>query len=101
MQAKYKCKRCGKVVAIKLPNCPECSSCEGYDEVKGLETEKSFRVTIDCNNAAFDGGWRLKHEIARVLRTIADKVTEQLPEDGLERVEKDLNGNTVALWDYV
>ena len=34
MTTKYKCKRCGKVVAIKIPNCPECSSCDGYDEVK-------------------------------------------------------------------
>ena len=33
METKYKCKRCGKVVAIKLPNCPKCSSCDGYDEI--------------------------------------------------------------------
>ena len=36
MTTKYKCKRCGKVVAIKLPNCPECSSCDGYDKMETI-----------------------------------------------------------------
>jgi len=31
---KYRCKRCHKQVAIKVPNCPECSSSDGYDELK-------------------------------------------------------------------
>ena len=31
MKIKYKCKRCGKAIAIKVPNCPECSSSDGFD----------------------------------------------------------------------
>ena len=34
MESKYKCNRCGKVVSVKVPNCPECSSCDGFDEIK-------------------------------------------------------------------
>ena len=30
---KYKCKRCGNVVAIKVPNCPVCSSSDGYEPI--------------------------------------------------------------------
>ena len=68
MKTKYKCKRCGKVVAIKLPNCPECSSCDGYDEIPdyftwiqgaksnlGLmsqEDRKQFKSSDDVNEWA-------------------------------------------------
>ena len=38
MEAKYKCKRCGKIVSIKVPNCPECSSCDGYDVIPNYFT---------------------------------------------------------------
>jgi len=34
---KYKCKRCHSVVIAKLPNCPECSSSDGYEVVKAIE----------------------------------------------------------------
>jgi len=63
--------------------------------------EKTFKIMIDCNNAAFDG--RAGSEIARILRGLAIRFESmsELPEDGLERVEKDRNGNSVATWDYV
>ena len=44
---KYICKRCHKTVAIKLPNCPECSSSDGYDKIKLYYSESLKKyVTI-------------------------------------------------------
>ena len=58
----------------------------------------TFRVTIDCDNAAFEE--YPGKEIGRILCRIADIVDNQLPLDGLERWERDYNGNIVACWHY-
>lgn len=34
MKKKFECKRCKKTLIIKLPNCPHCSSCDGYKKIK-------------------------------------------------------------------
>ena len=60
----------------------------------------SFRITIECENAAFvDNGPGI--EVARILQQVAENVKEQMPMDGLERMVRDENGNTVGFWDYV
>jgi len=43
----------------------------------------SFRITIECENAAFDN--RANNEVAQILRGVATKIEQQLPTDGLER----------------
>ena len=46
MSTKYKCKRCGNIAAIKMPNCPECSSCDGYETTEE-KTKTVFRIWPD------------------------------------------------------
>lgn len=54
---------------------------------------KSVTLTIQCDNAAFDGG--PEHEVARILRDTADKLDAyEVDEQGL--VLRDFNGNTVG-----
>lgn len=33
-KTKYECKRCKHVSLIKIPNCQNCSSSEGYNKIK-------------------------------------------------------------------
>lgn len=59
---------------------------------------KGFRLNITCGNAAFDEG-HSQHEIARILRKIADDIVE----DGDEcymHIIRDVNGNTVGGYSY-
>ena len=54
MKTQYKCKRCGKIVAVKVPNCPECTSSDGYTKLESIaetkhttdEFEGNIKVTI-------------------------------------------------------
>jgi hypothetical protein len=51
----------------------------------------AFTLTLKTENAAFEGD-NLEHEIARILRVIADKL-----ENGYRHgTARDLNGNMVA-----
>ena len=53
-----------------------------------------FKIEIETGNAAFDYGDK-GHEIARILRDIADKV-----ENGAESgVARDINGNKVGTFE--
>lgn len=49
-----------------------------------------FTLTFKTQNAAFDSGV----EVARILRTIAEKVDQ----DYSEGTVRDINGNTVGKW---
>ena len=57
---------------------------------------KVFKLSIRCENAAFDGRGRFR-EVARLLKSAAVRV-EQGEGDGHLR---DLNGNTVGEWSFV
>lgn len=52
-----------------------------------------FRVLVNTDNAAFeDDGASGAHELARILRTVADQL-----EDGVSKGRvRDVNGNTVG-----
>ena len=54
---------------------------------------KQFRVTIACENAAFDDD--AVEEVARILYDIADKIGE----NSSGRV-RDINGNDVGFWTF-
>ena len=68
---------------------------ESSDTMKETTTGDGdvFQVSIKTINAAFDG--EPGHEVARMLREIADKVDEGFRNDGYVR---DYNGNTVGRW---
>lgn len=38
METKYRCKRCHNIIAIKTPNCPECTSSDGYISINAAAT---------------------------------------------------------------
>lgn len=52
------------------------------------ETPRTVTITINTDNAAFAAG----HEIARILRTIADQFEQQ----GTAPDPRDINGNIVG-----
>jgi hypothetical protein len=55
-----------------------------------------FIVTIDTDNAAFEGGF-LGHEIGLILRTIADNTERGIsPKRYFTVPVRDTNGNTVG-----
>jgi len=50
MRYGYKCKKCGRVVSVRVGNCPDCSSNKGWDKVEENEFEKfkkDFYKTYD------------------------------------------------------
>jgi len=53
-----------------------------------------FTLKFDTNNAAFDGD-DLAPEIARILRSIADKV-EHVALSGFCETARDINGNDIG-----
>ena len=59
----------------------------------------TFRITIECENAAFVD--REGNEVAQILRGVATAIEQHMPTDGMERMVRDCNGNTVGSWDYV
>ena len=52
-----------------------------------------FHINIACDNAAFDDG-ECNHELARILRDVADQIEEGII--GKARDIRDINGNTVG-----
>lgn len=53
-----------------------------------------FELRFDTRNAAFDGPDR-RHEVARILRELADRVEHRFDDDG---PVSDMNGNKVGRW---
>lgn len=60
----------------------------------------TFTLTIDTGNAAFDP--EPSSEIARILRKLADDLSDGLPlaDPGDYRLPFDANGNPVGTWSY-
>ena len=42
-KTKYECKRCGHVLLIKIPNCPNCSSSDGYIKKYNMNKEQIIK----------------------------------------------------------
>ena len=56
-----------------------------------------FTTTFNCDNSAFQG-YNEQHEIARILRDIADKIETYGTENG---TTQDINGNTVGTFETI
>jgi hypothetical protein len=75
----YKCKRCGRVVAIKVPNCPQCSSSDGWIKKGQVETtgKQLERAVDEAKNDDVDTDTvvdRIKNiQLKRQKATIAER----------------------------
>ena len=58
-----------------------------------------LQISINLDNAAFQPSRQPStDEIQRILHDVADRLTDKLPTDGLDRMIHDTNGNTVGSW---
>ena len=55
-------------------------------------TERTFDISIECNNAAFDGALT-GPELARILRSLADDLEQDEIVRGYSARLRDINGN--------
>jgi len=55
-----------------------------------------FTVIIDTDNDTFKG--EPEREVARILRQLANSITVQGAEAGIEHTLKDINGNDCGSW---
>ena len=56
----------------------------------------TFKIEIDCDNAAFEYP---AHEIAEILRCIAADLSENLHRNSAQWI-RDCNGNRCGTWKY-
>lgn len=54
-----------------------------------------LQISINLDNEAFQPD---TNEVQRILRNLADKLTDKLPRDGHKRSIQDINGNSVGHW---
>jgi hypothetical protein len=58
---------------------------------------KTFILTFDMGNAAFDDDARV--EVARILQTAANSIDDRgLPSEGHETTLRDINGNRIGFY---
>ena len=59
-----------------------------------------FLLGISCDNAAFEGD-EMNQEVARILRTVAERCADITRIDADSGTIRDANGNTVGRWSFI
>lgn len=86
-----KCKRCGKIVAFKVPYCPECTSSDGYTKVESMAETKHTPGPVKTDTINYfegnfgltatqdpkTGEWILLREDRIRLGRVTDKIVAQ------------------------
>jgi hypothetical protein len=60
-----------------------------------------FQLSFSMDNDAFDGGDNSVDEVCRILHDTADALDAVGAEGGIGATIRDINGNTIGLWEVV
>ena len=73
----YKCKKCGRVIRLRLGNCPDCSSSNGWDKVKEKKNlnEKQEKGLEFIENGLYNLGNFKKLRNDGILNLAIDQIT--------------------------